>query len=189
MIAQSISGGTSMRRLIVIVSGMIALFGSFFLTLWLTTPDTGPSASNVAANRSFAERLAAQRIANYSDLPGAAADAGLRFSEQLKGNIDGIDRVNEHDVHMGGWFADPQGDATPLRILVFIKGTMVAAAETKGERPDVTRAFGLAFGAEKNVAFSFNFNCGPGVQPVVVGVDEKGRYFPLQSNLQLKQCP
>ena len=86
---------------------------------------------------------------------------------------------------MAGWLADTEGNATPLHILVFIEGAMVATAETKGERPDVTAAIGLGFGAEKNVAFSFNFNCGPGVQPVVVGVGEKGQYIPLES----KKCP
>jgi hypothetical protein len=49
----------------------------------------------------------------------------------------------------------------------------------------VTAAIGLGFGAEKNVALSFKFNCGSGVQPVVVGVGEKGQYIPLES----KKCP
>ncbi len=86
---------------------------------------------------------------------------------------------------MAGWLADPEGNETPLHVLVFIKGAMVATAETKGERPDVTAAIGLGFGAEKNVAYSFKFDCGHGVQPVVVGVGEKGQYIPLQS----KKCP
>ncbi len=86
---------------------------------------------------------------------------------------------------MAGWLADTGGDATPLHILVFIGGPVVATAETKGARPDVTAAIGLAFGAEKNVAFSFKFSCGPGVQPVVVGVGQKGQYIPLES----KKCP
>jgi len=174
-----------MRRLIFIFSGLVALFGSFFLTLWLTEPDTTAGPPNAAASLSDTERLATQRISNYSELPTAAANAGLRLSQQLNGVIDGISRINEHEVNMAGWLADSEGDATPLHILVFIEGGMVTTAETKGERPDVTAAIGLAFGAEKNVAFSFNFNCGSGVQPVVVGVGEKGQYFPLQS----KECP
>ena len=174
-----------MRRLILIVSGLVVLFGSFFLTLWLTEPDTTAGPPNAAASRSDTERLATQRISNYSELPNAAANAGLRFSQQLKGVIDGINRMNEREVDIGGWLADTEGDATPLHILIFIGGAMVATAETKGERPDVTTAIGLGFGAEKNVAFSFNFNCGSGVQPVVVGVGEKGQYIPLES----KKCP
>ena len=88
-------------------------------------------------------------------------------------------------VNMVGWLADTEGDATPLHILAFIGGPLLAAAKTKGERPDVAAAIGLGFGAEKNVAFSFKFNCGPGVQPVVVGVGKKGQYIPFES----KKCP
>ena len=86
---------------------------------------------------------------------------------------------------MVGWLADPEGNETPLHILVFIQGAMVATAQTNGERPDVTKAIGLGFGAEKNVAFSFKFNCGSGVQPIVAGVGAKGQYMQLQS----KKCP
>jgi hypothetical protein len=128
---------------------------------------------------------AIQRISNYSELPNAAANAELRLSQQLKGVIDGINRINEHEVNIAGWLTDSEGDATPLHILVFIQGAMVATAETKGERPDVTATIGLGFGAKKNVAFSFKFDCGSDAQPVVVGVGEKGQYIPLES----KKCP
>ena len=89
------------------------------------------------------------------------------------------------EVNIAGWLADPEGNETPLHILVFIGGSMVATGQTKGERPDVMHAIGLGFGAEKNVAFALQFNCGPGVQPVVVGIGEKEQYIPLQS----RKCP
>jgi hypothetical protein len=164
-----------------IVGGAAVLFGSFFTTLWLTEPDV----PKVVDTRSDTERLAVQRVSSYPELNDAAASAGLRFSPQLQGVVDGIDRANEHEVNLVGWLADPNGDATPLHILVFIGGSMVANTQTNGERPDVTKAISLGFGAEKNVSFSFKFNCDPGVQPVVVGVGEKGQYIPLQS----KKCP
>jgi hypothetical protein len=164
-----------------IAGGAAVLFGSFFITLWLTEPDV-PKAVD---NRSDTERLAAQHVSSYPELEDAAASVGLRFSRQLRGNIDGINRINEHEVNMGGWLADPDGNETPLHVLVFIQGAMVVTAQTNGERPDVTRAIGLGFGAEKNVAFSFKFNCGPGVQPVVAGVGAKEQYIPLQS----MKCP
>jgi hypothetical protein len=165
--------------------GAAVLFVSCFLTLWLTEPNIAARPPKAAESRSDTERLAAQRISNYAELADAAADAGLRFPQQLRGVIDEINRVNQHEVNMVGWFADPEGDATPLHILVFIGGSMVAIAQTNGERPDVTSVIGLSFGTEKNVAFSFKFNCSPGVQPVVVGVGEKGQYIHLES----KKCP
>ena len=174
-----------MKRIIYIIGGAAVLFGSFFITLWLTEPEIAVTPQTAADGRSDTDRLAAQRISNYSDLPKAAQSVGLRFSARMKGFIDGISRINEREVNMAGWLADPEGNSTPLNLLVFIDGPMVAAAKTKGERPDVTNAIHLGFGAEKNVAFSLNFNCRPGDQPVVVGVGERNQYFDLQS----KKCP
>jgi hypothetical protein len=172
---------SSLWRVIYVAGGAVVLFGSFFITLWLTEPDI----PKIVDNRTDTERLAAQRVSSYPELDAAAASAGLRLSRQLRGNIDVINRINEHEVNIAGWLADPGGNGTPLHILVFIGGSMVATAQTKGERSDVTSAIGLGFGAEKNVAFALQFNCGPGVQPVVVGIGEKEQYIPLQS----KKCP
>ena len=131
------------------------------------------------------QRLAAQRILNYSDLPKAALNVGLLLSEQMAGNVDVFKRVNEREVNMSGWLADRQGNSTPLNLLVFIDGSMVAATKTKGERDDVTKIVPMKSGAEKNVVFSLNFNCRSGDQPVVVGVGEGNQYFPLPTNV----CP
>jgi hypothetical protein len=138
-----------------------------------------------ADHQSDTERLASHRISNYSDLREAAQDVGLRFSEQLRGWVDEIGRIDEREVNMAGWLADAQGNSAPLNLLVFIDGSMVAAAQTKGERPDVTTAVHLGFGAEKNVAFSLRFNCRPGDRPIIVGVGQRKQYIALQS----KQCP
>jgi hypothetical protein len=96
----------------------------------------------------------------------------------MKGYVDWIGRVNEREVLMTGWLADPQGKI-PLDVLVFVDGSMAATTQTKGERPDITSAFPLSAGAEKNVAFSVNVNCRPGDEPVVVGVGEKKQYVPV----------
>jgi hypothetical protein len=173
-----------MRFIIYIIVGAAALFGSFFITLWLTEPTADDQS----------KQLAAQRIPTYSDLPKASQNVGLRLSEQMKGAIDQIKRINERDVNMTGWLADPQGNSTPLNLLVFIDGSMVAAGRTEGERPDVTKGwigFNFASGADKNVAFSLNFNCRTGDQPVVVGVGERNQYIPLQFEAKTTnyKCP
>jgi hypothetical protein len=164
-----------MRRTIYIICGAAVLFGSFFITLWLTEPQSPP------------ERLEDQRISNYSDLSNATQNVGLRLSEQMKGEVDSINRITEREVKMEGWLADPQGNSTPLELFVFMDGSMVAAAQTKGERPDVTNAIHLSHGAEKNVGFSLTFSCRPGGRPVVVGVEGRTQYIPLQS--ESKECP
>ena len=170
-----------MRRISYIAFGAAVLFGSFFITLWIIEPNT----LKVVVSRSDAERLAAQHISNYSEVANAAANIGLRFSQQLQSHVDDITRINGREVNMVGWLADRAGDATPLHVLVFVDGSMVATAQTKGARPDVTRVMALHSGAEKNVVFSIKFNCGPGLQPVVVGIGANGQYMPLQS----MKCP
>jgi hypothetical protein len=162
-----------MSRTIYIICGAAVLFGSFFITLWLTEPESRP------------ERLEDQRISNYSDLSNAAQNVGLRLSVQMQGVVDAISRINEREVKIVGWLADPQGNSTPLELFVFIDGSMAAATQTKGERPDVANAINLSHGAEKNIAFALTFNCRPGGRPVFVGVEGRKQYIPLQS----KECP
>ena len=67
----------------------------------------------------------------------------------MQGNIEVINRINGREVNMAGCLADPQGNLAPLNVLVFMDGSMVATAQTKGERSDVTDALHLGFGAEK----------------------------------------
>ena len=99
----------------------------------------------------------------------------------MNGSVDGISRINDREVKISGWLADPDGDATPLSIMVFVSGPVAATTRTQGERPDVTHHMALSFGAEKNVAFEVSFGCPIGSQPVVVGLGTNKTYFPLPS--------
>jgi hypothetical protein len=103
----------------------------------------------------------------------------------MQGAIDAISRINDREVKIAGWMADPQGGDTPLNVLVFVDGGMMGAARTQGERPDVTKGLGLTFGAEKNVALEVTFACSSGQQPIVVGVGVDEDYFLLMS----PRCP
>lgn len=103
----------------------------------------------------------------------------------MQGALDGATRSSERDVSYRGWLADPDGDATPQKIVVFVAGRLVATAQTNGERPDVTRLLGLAFGAERNVVFEVKFSCRAGELPVVVGVGTSKQYFPFAA----RPCP
>jgi hypothetical protein len=99
----------------------------------------------------------------------------------MAGGLDGLTRINERDVSMTGWLADPQGDATPQQLLVYVSGALAVQGETKGERPDVANARGLAFGTEKNVAFALNFACSKGEKLIVVGLGSRNQYIPVAS--------
>jgi len=111
----------------------------------------------------------------------AAISLGLQSSRQMSANIDGISRINDREVVVRGWLADPGGDATPLKLLIFVAGKLAAATDTHGERPDVAKALALTFGAEKNVAFQASFGCPPGQQPIMVGLGIEKQYLPIKS--------
>ena len=93
-------------RLVVCIIGGAVLCGSFFITLRLIEPEAPP------------QRLEDQRISHYNDLPTAAQNAGPRYSEQMKWSVDEFSRINEREVKVGGWVADPLGDSTPLKVFV-----------------------------------------------------------------------
>jgi hypothetical protein len=151
---------------------------SFLLTLWLIKPRPALEPPNYTA--ADIGPLAAQRVVAYEDVGRAAREAGLKLSRSMKGHIDTISRVNDREVAIAGWLADPEyGDGTPLKIVAFVGGPVVGNTDTKGDRPDVTHALGLEFGSEKNVAFQLNFACRPADQPVLVGLGSRSQYLPL----------
>jgi hypothetical protein len=170
--------GRVMSRAAYIVFLLAVLFGSFFITLWLTEPQV----ASAPDNRSDAERLAAYPIKDSTDLMKSAQDAKLTLSPRLSGHVDVIRRIDERDVALAGWAADRDG--TSLKVLIFVAGQLVATTHTAGERPDVTAALQLGFGAQNNVVLSANFTCRKGDQPVVVVIKEK-QYMHLQS----EPCP
>jgi len=171
-----------MRKIVFLGLSLAVLFVSFLGTLWLTGTATPPSTTD---ERSAAEQLASRSISNRSDLIEAAVATGLRSSTQMKGTVESMTRVTDREVTINGWLADPEGDATPVAILVFVAGKNVAATQTHGERLDVTKTLGLAFGAEQNVVFAVSFGCRTGEQPIVVGLGLDKRYLPIVS----PQCP
>ena len=169
----------SMRRLLFGIACLIVAVGSFLLTLWLA--EDGNRSSGAMDARSASERLASRRVANLAELPRVAEEIGLKLSGGMAGIIDKISRINEREVTITGWLADPQGDATPQQLIVFVSGALAGKGQTNGERPDVTSLKGLAFGTEKNVLFAVNFGCPTGGQPVVVGLGSRNQYFPMTS--------
>src|SRR5262245_64385850 len=108
-----------MRPAAYIGMSAVVLVGSFVLTLWLIGKEaTSPGPTDT---RSYSERLASQQLSNYGDLSRLTDTLGMKRSSQMKGNVDAIRRTNDHEVMMLGWFADPDGDATPLTIAVLFQ--------------------------------------------------------------------
>jgi hypothetical protein len=149
------------------------------LVLLLSQPKTTSARPDPADHRPTAERIASQKVPTRSELPDAAAAAGLTLSRRTLGRVEGMSRTDAHDVTMTGWFVDRYGDATPLTVMVFVAGSMAATTRTEGERPDVASIVGLGFGAEKNVRFNISFPCRAGEQPIIIGLGPKEEYVPL----------
>jgi hypothetical protein len=154
---------------------LAVLFGSFFVTLWLTEPQV----PNTPDNRSRAQRLAAYPISNGSDLAKSAYEADLIPSQRLSGHVEAISRLDQQKVDLIGWAAD--GNGTALEVLIFVAGHLVATTHTAGERPDVTAALRRGFAGRTNIALIANFTCRRGDQPVVVVLGNEKEYLHLQS--------
>jgi hypothetical protein len=153
---------------------LAVVLASFLGTLWLTGEPV------LTGSRSAAEQLASYSISHRSDLIEAAVASGLHASSNMKGNIDVMTRVNDREVTIQGWLADPVGDTASMAI-IFVGGKHVASTRTQGERPDVTKALGLAFGAEKNVALTVTFECPAGARPFIVGLGSDNQYAAVSS--------
>jgi hypothetical protein len=109
--------------------GLAVFLGSFFVALWLLE-DERDTLSGSTDTRSDSERLASEQVKDYSELRRAARKAGLKLSLNMVGTIDRYSRVNERDVAISGWLADPEGDANPLKIIVFVAGSVGAMGES-----------------------------------------------------------
>jgi hypothetical protein len=157
--------------------------GSFFIALTLL--DTRAPPNKAENDQSDAGRLASRSIFDRSDLIDAAVGVGLHLSARMKGTVDEIKRINANEVMIRGWVADPGSVGDALTVVVFVAGQRKAMVETKGERPDVTAALRLRFGAEKNVVFEATAACPTDAPIVIVGLGQEKQYL----HLTFAKCP
>jgi hypothetical protein len=178
----------------------VALFGSFSLALWLIEPqqlisdkiggngDVQPSTTVPylgSTRRLYVEKLAHREVSSDADLPGAAQALGFASSSRMKGYVDGIKRINDREVTANGWLLEAGGDGTPLDLIVFVKGGGGAITRTGDSRPEVATVLGLSSRVGKNVGYHVTFNCQPGEQAVMVGVNAYKEYLPLVSQVSM----
>ena len=72
-----------------------------------------------------------------------------------------------------------------MDLIVFVKGGRGAITTTGDWRPEVATAIGVSSRVGKNVGYHVAFNCQPGEQAVVVGVNAYKEYLPLVA----PKCP
>lgn len=111
----------------------------------------------------------------------AVQTAGLRGTQDLKGAIEGIKRIDNERVIIRGWAVDKTAANSWLTIIAFAGGSHVLTTTTNGARQEVAQMFGLADGAAKNVAFEATFKCDKDKTLVVVAVASDRTYSQFRS--------
>src|SRR5207253_2990567 len=96
-----------MRKAALTAILLATLVGSFLVTLRLTGTLAPPATPD--DDQSDAERLASRSIFDRADLIEAAVAAGLHSSSSMRGTVDELTRINESEVAIRGWLADPMG--------------------------------------------------------------------------------
>jgi len=171
-------------RWFTIVAAAASLAAGFFITLWLTEPDTTDPV-NAAANLDPIERLTRSQVYDNASLVSAARAAKLVPVDTVRGHIDEISRLPDGQVRMAGWAANPFGDGTPLTVIAFAGGRGTLLGTTDGPREDVTKALGLSAAAAKNVKIAGLVQCERREAIVVVAIDKDGAY----ASIKFDNCP
>jgi len=165
-------------RWFTIVAAAVSLVASFFIALRLI-PDTTNSV-NAEAKLGPIERLRQSQVYNNASLASAARAADLVPLEDVRGNIDAINRLPDGQVRIVGWAVNLSGDGTPLTLIAFTGGRGTLLGKTDGPREDVTKALGLSAKAAKNVQIAGLVQCERGEVIVVVAIDKDSVYAPIK---------
>ena len=166
-------------RWFTIVAAAVLLVASFFITIRLTEPDT-TNPVNAEAKLGPIERLRRSQVYNNASLASAALAADLVPLEDVRGNIDAINRLPDGQVRIVGWAVNLSGDGTPLTLIAFTGGRGTLLGKTDGPREDVTKALGLSAKAAKNVQIAGLVQCERGEVVVVVAIDKDSVYAPIK---------
>jgi hypothetical protein len=161
------------------------LIGSFLVAYVLTAPEEpATNTSNFKDIKTVRTDLRNRNVSDYSDMLAMVRESGLRASMDIKGFVEGVQRVGE-DVEISGWLVDMAGDGEPPFLFIFAGGKLVGETRPKGERKDVTRALNLSDGLEENVKFSLKVKCRAGELSQVLAVSNVGFYSVMNS----ARCP
>ncbi len=159
------------------IAGAFSLGTSFFVTLELTKPAKPPPPAVAAMARST--------VSDWRTLMAAIKSAGLTGSQNVKGTIDAITRLDDRRVWITGW-ASEIGGASPLHILVFVDGKNSLTMRTQGRHADVIGALGLSDAATaRNVSFRGPVACARGQKLIVVAVADSLDY----GYFSPRECP
>ncbi len=159
-------------RWFTMVAAAVSLAAGFFITLWLTEPDTIDPV-NATANLDPIERLTRSQVYDNASLASAARAAKLVPVDTVRGHIDETSRLPDGQVRMAGWAANLLGDGTPLTVIAFAAGRGTVLGRTDGPRDDVTTDQRLSAAAARHVKIAGLVQCGRREAIVVSGSRER----------------
>jgi hypothetical protein len=154
------------------ISGACAAALAFAVALWLTSPGTPPAGVAI---------LASAAVSDATSLMAAVQTAGLRGTQDLKGAIESIARIDNERVTIKGWAVDKTGSSSQLAIIAFASGAHVLTTMTNGPRKDIAQMFALSDAGARNVSFEANFACSPRQTLLVVAVSYDHTYSQFRS--------
>lgn len=150
------------------LAGLICCGLSFLLTLEVIKPKP-PSMAAAALAHAF--------VSDSRSLIAAIKAAGLRGSQNVRGEIDAITALGHDRVSITGWAGEVGNGGAPLDILVFVDGENKLTLKTDGKHGGATDALGLSDAAmAHNVSFRGSLACAHGQKLIVVAVAESDDY-------------
>jgi hypothetical protein len=162
------------RRWITWAIGGCAAVLSFVAVLWLTAPVTAPPAPAIMI-------LTNAAVSDATSLMAAVQTAGLRGTEDVKGAIEEIRRLDNDRLTIKGWVTDTTASGSALTVLAFAGGHHVLTTVTNGTRADIAKMLGLAGASQANMAFQGAFACKPGEKVIVIAVTSRAAYSQFRS--------
>jgi hypothetical protein len=182
---QSKISGDSMRLNWKITSLLAAsLFGSFFITLWLTVP--APNLPPPGGSVFRPDALQDISATSNADLLKNLLGSGFRENSDIIGRIDQFKKQPDRSVRIDGWAVDQYGAGKPLTVSVFVDGETRLTVTTAGPREDVAKGLNLAENTTRNIGFSGTFICETTAHAMVLAINAAdGRY----GQLDQRRCP
>ena len=162
---------------VLLLSG--SLFGSFFMTLWLTEPPDLP----LAVRATTLETLTGS---NNNDLLAKLTAAGFHSDEAILGKIDQFSKEPDDSLRIGGWALDRSGDGSPLIVSLYVNGRPRLSVKTKGRHAEVTKNFNLPDKLINNVGFSGTFSCPPAADGMILVISPSDARY---ARLNPLRCP
>jgi hypothetical protein len=162
------------RRWITWAIGGCAAALSFVAVLWLTAPVTAPLAPAIMI-------LTNAAVSDATSLMAAVQTAGLRGTENVKGAIEEIHRLDNDRVTIKGWVTDTTASRSTLTVVAFTGGRHVLTTVTNGTRADIAKMLGLADANQANMTFQGAFACKPGEKVIVIAVTSEAAYRQFRS--------